>query len=217
MRRAEDHYLLNVARWIERSEANGPGERFVLWVQGCPLRCPGCHNPQFQPFRDATWMTVDDVEAKIRSVEGIEGVTLTGGEPFAQAQALAQLCGRLRGSGLSVMAYSGFTIEQLRAEVLPLSRKLLEQVDLLLDGPYREDLPSERPWRGSGNQRLIALTERYRAHVEEWNVPTGQQFEIHLDAAGGWVILGIPPKELVEFVVPGFKNSSEEKESSDVR
>jgi len=193
---------VNVAHTVDRCRVLGPGERFVLWVQGCPLRCPGCHNPQFQPFRHATWFTVDDLEERILAVSGVEGATYVGGEPFAQAQALADLSRRIRAKGLSVMVYSGFKLEQLRRGVLPHARALLAETDLLLDGPYREHLPSNRPWRGSDNQRLIPLTQRYRDKVVEWDRPSGQQFEVHFDAAGGIEILGIPPKELAQPPLP---------------
>lgn len=189
---------VNVAHLVERCRVLGPGERFVLWVQGCPLRCPGCHNPQFQPFVDATWVSIDNLEAVVLAVEGIEGVTYVGGEPFAQAQALAALSARLRRAGLSVMVYSGFTLEELEGGALPYARALLAEADLLLDGPYREDLPTRRPWRGSENQRLIALSDRYRGEVARWNEPTGQQFEVHFDGRGGFEILGVPPRELVQ-------------------
>jgi len=188
---------INVAHMVERCRVLGPGERLVLWVQGCPLRCPGCHNPQFQPFENATWIGVEELARAISAVAGIEGVTYVGGEPFAQAEALAGLSGFLHSSGLSVMAYSGFALEQLMDGVLPHSRQLLNQTDLLLEGPYMEDIPSERPWRGSDNQRLIALSDRYRSRIVEWNQPTGQQFEVRFDGDGGIEILGIPPRALL--------------------
>lgn len=200
---------VNVSHMVQRCRVLGPGERFVLWAQGCPLRCPGCHNPQFQPFRDACWLPIECLEERILSVQGIEGVTYVGGEPFAQAQALTGLSRRLRQRGLTVMVYSGFTYEELEGSVLPHSAALLRETDLLLDGPYRQDLPSDRPWRGSENQRLIALSKRYRKQLATWDEPTGRQFEVRLDENGGIEILGIPPGELVEqsiaFHTPGSR------------
>ncbi len=101
---------LNVAHWEPRSVVNGPGERFVLWLQGCPLRCPGCLNPELQPFVPRHRLTIAQVEALVASASGVEGVTFTGGEPLAQAAALAPLAQRLRRRGLTVMAYTGFTL-----------------------------------------------------------------------------------------------------------
>lgn len=191
------HDAVNVAHVVERCRVLGPGERFVLWVQGCPLRCPGCHNPDFLAFRDATWVDVDVLRARIMASPGIEGVTYAGGEPFAQAGALARLARAVRRSGLTVMAYSGYAIEELASGTLPDARLLLDSLDLLMDGPYRQELPTQKPWRGSDNQRLLALSARYADRVEAWNRPTGQDFEVRVHADGTLEVLGIPPVGLV--------------------
>ncbi len=90
---------LNIARWIERSAVNGPGERFVLWLQGCPLRCPGCWNPDTWDFRPRQMIDPQDLITLVSEVSGIEGVTLTGGEPFSQAAALIPVVRALRHRG----------------------------------------------------------------------------------------------------------------------
>jgi anaerobic ribonucleoside-triphosphate reductase activating protein len=184
---------VNVAHLVERCHVLGPGERSVIWAQGCPLRCPGCHNPGFLPFVDATWMTIGKLEGRILATTGIEGVTFVGGEPFSQARALGVLAQRVRRAGLSVMVYSGYTVEQLASGVEPYAKWLLYSADLLMDGGYRQELPTVRPWRGSDNQRLIALSSRYASQVEAWNQPLGQDFEIRMQADGTLEVLGIPP------------------------
>jgi len=186
---------VNIAHTVERCRVLGPGERFVLWVQGCPLRCSGCHNPQYQPFEDRQWLAVDELAQKILSVAGIEGITYVGGEPFAQAQALAKLSCKIRAVGFSVMTYSGFTYEELKQGCIAHADELLAETDLLLDGRYEQELLTDRPWRGSDNQRLIALSKRYAKEVETWNQPTGRQFEIHMGENGRLEVLGIPPIE----------------------
>ncbi len=184
---------VNVAHMVERCRVLGPGERFVIWVQGCPLRCPGCHNPQFQPFADGTWMTIGELERRILAVDGIEGVTFAGGEPLAQARALGVLAQRIRRTGLSVMAYSGFMLEELLSGIVPDAMWLLYSADLLMDGPYRRELPTQRPWRGSDNQRLIALSGGYAGQVDRWNEAVGQTFEVRIGPNGMVEVLGIPP------------------------
>ena len=195
---------VNVAHVVEHCRVLGPDERFVLWVQGCPRRCAGCHNPQFQPFEDRNWMSVDELCDIVLAVRGIEGVTFVGGEPFAQARALARLSRKLRAAGLSIMSYSGFTYEDLLSGSIPHAKELLGETDLLLDGPYRRDLPTDRLWRGSDNQRLICLTDRYRERIAEWNGPLGRQFELRLSRRGEIEVLGIPPADLSE---PGMSQS----------
>jgi len=189
---------VNVAHVVERCRVLGPGERFVIWVQGCPLRCPGCHNPQFLAFRDATWVDVGNLADRVETVRGIEGVTFVGGEPFAQARALASLAARLRDTGLSVMAYSGFTLDQLLAGVAPDALALLNACDLLMDGPYLRGSATQKPWRGSDNQQLIALSDRYATEqIAAWNQPVGQSFELRVAPDGTLEVLGIPPMDLV--------------------
>ena len=100
---------LNLARTLHRSAANGPGERFVVWVQGCPLACPGCWNPDTWSFERRVVRDIDELAAEILSVEDIEGVTFTGGEPFAQARALAELARRVRHRGLSAFVFGRCT------------------------------------------------------------------------------------------------------------
>ena len=188
--------MVNVAHVVDRCHVLGPGERFVIWVQGCPLRCPGCHNPQFLPFVDAMWMTVGELADRILATTGIEGATFVGGEPFAQTRALADLARHVRRAGLSVMTYTGYTVDELLSGVVADAMWLLYASDLLMDGPYRRDLPTQKPWRGSDNQQLIALSSRYAKEVEAWNRPVGQDFEIRVRADGTLEVLGIPPASL---------------------
>jgi len=197
---------VNVAHLVERCCVLGPGRRFAIWVQGCPRRCPGCHNPGFQPFRDADWMTVDSLAARIVGRCDVEGITLVGGEPFVQAEALAGLSRRVREAGMTVMTYTGYTYESLLRGDVPHAKSLLQASDLLMDGPYRRDLPTGKPWRGSDNQRLIALSFRYAEWIEGWNEPTGQDFEIRVGADGSIEVLGIPPADLSHPTVGNGRN-----------
>jgi anaerobic ribonucleoside-triphosphate reductase activating protein len=185
---------VNVAYLLPRCRVLGPGERFVIWVQGCPLRCHGCHNPDFLTFREIRWYTIEQLLDLIIPLEGLEGITFVGGEPFAQARALADLAAWVRRSGLSVMTYSGFTLTELQADRLPGSSLLLNCIDLLMDGPFQEDLPTRRPWRGSDNQHLYALSSRYAEQETAWNQPVGQDFEVRINPDGHLEVVGIPPE-----------------------
>jgi anaerobic ribonucleoside-triphosphate reductase activating protein len=184
---------VNVAHLVDRCRVLGPGDRYVIWVQGCPLRCPGCHNSDFLPLVDATRMTAEELESRIVAVDGIEGVTFVGGEPFAQARALGVLAQRVRRVGLTVMVYSGYTVEQLVSGVEPYAKWLLYSADLLLAGRCQQTFPTAKPWRDSDNQRLISLTSRYRGQIKEWNQPKEQDFEVRVRSAGTLGVLGLPP------------------------
>jgi len=157
---------LNVASFLPRSSVNGPGERAVLWVQGCDLRCPGCYNPGFLEWREHRTFSVDAVARAILNIDGIEGVTYSGGEPTLQAGALSILSRILRSEGLSVMCYSGHRYEELSSSSNPDVLTLLAEIDLLVDGPYLRTQVPGGLWRGSANQRLIALSDRYHELCE---------------------------------------------------
>ncbi len=158
---------LNVGAWQTRSVANGPGERFVLWLQGCPRRCPGCLSPEFQPFERRRVIPVEDMARRILSVPGIEGVTYTGGEPIVQARGLAELGERLQEAGLTVVCYTGETIEALQARDRPWITRMLASVDILIDGPYLQEEAANPLWRGSSNQRVHFLSPAYRHPVAQ--------------------------------------------------
>ena len=183
---------LNVASIVDRTEAEGPGVRFAIWVQGCPLRCPGCCNPEQLAFvpRDAV---SPDALAERALRAGVEGVSVLGGEPFAQAAALARFTQRVSAHGLSVMVYSGYTLEELRAWSDEGVSALLATTDLLVDGRYEAtQRTTARRWIGSTNQRLHFLTARYAP--DEACFHGRNTVEIHLREGelvlNGWPALG---------------------------
>ncbi len=163
---------LRVASLVPSTEAEGPGTRFALWFQGCPLRCPGCCNPEYLPFDGGEARTVGDIVAVLddsRDETGVEGITLLGGEPFAHAAAAAALATAAQERRLTVMTFTGFTLDHLRADPDPNVAELLTNIDILVDGPYlREQPDTERRWIGSTNQRIHFLTDRYRADDPCW-------------------------------------------------
>jgi len=162
---------IQVAHIAPCTEAEGPGKRFALWFQGCPLRCPGCCNPEFIPFEGGQSRTLVDVLFDLDSAhaDGIEGMTLLGGEPLAHAQAAAALASAARERGLSVMVFSGYTLEEAQAMRNADVDRLLQLTDILVDGPYVRELPDmSRRWVGSTNQQIHFLTGRYRADDPCW-------------------------------------------------
>ena len=164
--------VLSIAQIVPCTEAEGPGRRYALWFQGCPLRCPGCCNPEMLPFVGGPPRSVAEVLAEIaeaRDVDRIEGITLLGGEPLAHAAGAAALARGARARGLSVMVFTGYTLDEARALPDPAVGDLLAHTDIVVDGPYVRELPDhERRWIGSTNQRIHFLTDRYRADDPCW-------------------------------------------------
>jgi anaerobic ribonucleoside-triphosphate reductase activating protein len=148
---------INLYGVADDSIVDGPGIRLSVFTQGCRHHCPGCHNPAAQPFEGGISTSVCELWEKVEANPLLAGITLTGGEPFEQAEALYELARLTREKGLSVWAYSGYRFEELRAGVPnAASARLLEQTDVLVDGLFVAELKSlDARWRGSSNQRLI--------------------------------------------------------------
>lgn len=180
---------LNLHSFVARSRANGPGERAVVWVQGCPRKCAGCFNPDSQPFESKEQVTVDSLFDRIMAVKGIDGVTISGGEPFAQAEALVELAKRLHERGMSVVCYTGYTLEGLRLGQREDWNALLDQIDLLIDGPFVQSQRCFEPFRGSSNQHFYYLSGRISPEAVQDSV---QSVEFTLDADGQITTTGFP-------------------------
>lgn len=174
----------------------GPGDRAVLWVFGCCFDCPGCIAGN---FRHGTY-SEESAEhlAEWFLLTGRDGITLSGGEPMLQAAALAEMISRIRSRrDIGVIVYTGFHYEELRdkAEEDPGIRDLLRQTDILIDGPYMEDLNHNEPFRGSFNQRILSLTDRYKESIEEYYYRSeGRKVEVRI-SGDRTLMIGVPSRD----------------------
>jgi anaerobic ribonucleoside-triphosphate reductase activating protein len=188
---------LNIAFATIAKNVLGPGRRRILWVQGCPRRCPGCITPQMQSFEDREWVEVEALAERF-GTDDVEGLTFVGGEPFSQAVGLASLVEVLqRRHPWSVMTYTGHNYADLQKGSAEWS-ELLKRTDILVDGEYMQERACDLLWRGSDNQTMYFLTDRYR-HLEPLCSHRGRYLEFTLDATGAMVMIGIPP--------PGFDHN----------
>ena len=153
---------LRISGVIEESIVDGPGFRYVIFTQGCPHGCPGCHNPQTHDFNGGTLIDPLCLLPEIDENPLLSGVTFSGGEPFVQPKALLPLAREIKKRGLHLLIYSGYTYEQLldMAETNGDIKRLLSITDILVDGPYIEALRDlDLKYRGSANQKLIILNK----------------------------------------------------------
>ncbi|CBN54035.1 MULTISPECIES: 4Fe-4S single cluster domain-containing protein [Kamptonema] len=180
---------LNIMGYVDESEVNGPGCRAVIWVQGCLRECPGCFNTASWSFEMNQLMSIDTLAHKILSNPRHEGVTFSGGEPFWQAPALAQLARQVKAAGLNVMSFTGFTLEQLHSPYAPAGvEDLLAELDILIDGPYIESLAVNRPDSlvSSSNQQVHVFNPELSDRLT-W---ASDQVEIHVLKDGSRIITG---------------------------
>lgn len=181
---------LRVARWLRRSSVNGPGERLVVWVQGCTLRCRGCWNPDTWSAAGGEVTSTASLLALYSATPGLEGITMSGGEPFQQADATAELCEAVQRAGGSVMVFTGYDLAELTS---PSHLRLLDAVDILVAGRYDQTQPLPgHGWRGSANQQVHFLTGRHSPS----DLPLAPEFEIHIEADGRLSLTGFPPSGL---------------------
>ena len=192
-------HWLNLASRLPCTEAEGPGRRAALWVQGCNKRCPGCCNPAYLQLAERELVSASSVLEWLQNahnVHDLEGVTFLGGEPMLQAQGLAVVAQGAQLLGLSVMVFSGYTKAELEVLQLPGSVQLLQYTDVLVDGPYDANLPEHsRRWAGSTNQQFHYLTARYDDRIEI-DGEVERVVEVRLRTDGSMFINGWPEKVL---------------------
>lgn len=180
----------------------GPGSRYCLWVQGCPRSCPGCVAGNTHRMEDGKQIETGALSWEI-ALSHADGLTISGGEPFLQAPALAELIKFVRQiRPMGVIVYTGYLYEELLQ--MPEATEFLSQIDLLIDGPYVRELDDHKGLRGSSNQRVIPLTDVYRTVAQEYHdLSRQQQFFAH---SGELHAVGLPDNDGV-YNIPNLKFS----------
>lgn len=189
----EYHYpipqgYLNIAELYPATKVLGPGKRFVLWMQGCRKKCENCGSPEWRIIKPATIMTPEEVSILILKTNEIEGITLSGGEPILQAEGLVRLIELVKKKrDLSVICFTGYTLEELKECNNTAIHKLIHLLDVLIDGPYTDELNDNKGLRGSNNQNIHFLTPRYRDKEKKfYNWPREReivikdQYDLHI-------------------------------------
>ncbi len=158
---------LRVAGIVKESVVDGPGFRYVIFAQGCIHGCKGCHNPDTHALDGGYVVDTDSLYEDIKQSRYIDGVTFSGGEPFLQSEAFIHIAEKLKESNINIVCYTGFAFEELLAGKDESRSRLLGLVDMLIDGPYMEELRDiGLAFRGSKNQRIIDV----RASLREQRV-----------------------------------------------
>ena len=162
MNESNDENKIKISGIVKESTVDGPGFRYVVFTQGCPHHCKGCHNPQTHSFDGGSYIDIDTILEDVKKNPLLRGVTISGGEPFMQAKKIAKLLSKIDRKKLSTIVYTGFLYEDLlnNANENNGYMDLLKQADLLIDGKFAEDLMDENLlFRGSSNQRVIKCKE----------------------------------------------------------
>lgn len=193
--------LILISALKPQCEVLGPGKRYAIWVQGCPFACPGCIADSMHSFEEGRLIPIQTLAHSILETEDIEGITVSGGEPFAQPQELAELFRLLREKrNLGIIVYTGFLYEDLQALVPehPEIGDMLSYIDLLVDGPFRQELNQNYGLKGSSNQRTILLTQRYCDALPLYNAPDSPRKVEWYTEAHQTFMAGVPSIQMMK-------------------
>ncbi|GHT42295.1 anaerobic ribonucleoside-triphosphate reductase activating protein [Planctomycetales bacterium] len=189
--------MLQVARKKAFCKVLGPGTRSVIWFHGCPRRCLGCIADTMNETVEFETVSPPQLADWVKGNTDIEGITLSGGDPFFQPpNELTEFLALVKEKkDLSVLCYTGYTLEELQND--DGKQQVLLCIDILIDGQYIQEQDEGQRWRGSGNQRFHFLTERYRSEAAEWYAAKERQVEIELDLNGKLLISGVPSSDFI--------------------
>lgn len=179
---------VQVHAFLPESSVNGPGLRSVLWVQGCFMACPGCFNPETHSMSGGESWSVEEILSRIPNT--VEGISISGGEPFLQVAACYSLARACHGRGLTVLVYTGYRWEFLAQGTSEDAKALLGECDYLIDGRFEASSRSNHPWVGSGNQRVLQMKPTVRI-LNEAPEPLNEALgELHITPSGDIIITG---------------------------
>ena len=180
---------MRIYKIIENTAVEGPGKRFCIWLQGCSKHCKGCFAVETWDYDAGEEYGTKKLMEMIKSQKDIEGVTFLGGEPFDQSEELAKLAKKIKKNNLSIVCFTGYKIEELKAKNDKSVNELLGTIDLLIDGGFEKDkFDLSRPWVGSSNQRYIYLSDRYnKKEIMKYK----NKIEVHIDSDGKMEINGM--------------------------
>ena len=208
--------------YVEHRESQtrvlGPGLRYALWLQGCKKRCTGCINPEgWSLTSGGTYIPVHMLLSEIKAVNGLRGITVSGGEPFLQAGALAQLVSSVKNeTELDIMVFSGYTLHELQVQSQKSSAivQILKNIDLLVDGEYRAEENHNQMYRGSGNQRIYDLSGKYMPYLRRMELGENRSFEfVCRGKEQDLFTVGIPPQGFQKVFWQQIKNRQMKEEN----
>jgi anaerobic ribonucleoside-triphosphate reductase activating protein len=177
---------------VASTQSLGPYSRFAIWVQGCLKRCPGCISKDSQALDGGYDADTSDLAANVINTPNIEGITISGGEPFLQSEALVDLIKRVKSKkDIGVIVYTGNDFEEVK------ENELAGLCDIIIDGTYREDLNDGLSLRGSSNQNICLITERYAKEAKNIYGVQGRKIELHI-MEGRTTMVGIPDKKSLQ-------------------
>ena len=184
---------LRISHYVDETKVLGPFVRSALWVHGCCFNCEGCLAKEMNS-REYKAADAEKLAEHFLSVKDTDGITISGGEPFLQAEALSLMIRRIRDTrpDYGVIIYTGFTFEELKDKNNASTYEMLGMADIIIDGRYVKELDDGVPYRGSSNQRILLLTDRYKDISKEYYNTSGKR-NIEIQVTGKNIyMVGVP-------------------------
>lgn len=198
--------LLNINSFVPTTNVLGPYSRFGLWTQGCHFDCLGCMSKDTHSTENGKLYTIQSLVKLILKYNN-EGITISGGEPFLQAQELTKMLHAIKKErDFGVIVYSGYTLEELSCKKE--AQALLQEIDILIDGRYEEEQNDNISLRGSSNQKVHLLTDRYKDIYKDYYDKQRREIEIYIEDNGP-IVIGIPKIGTVEKIKNHIKDKNE--------
>ncbi|MBQ9940007.1 MAG: radical SAM protein [Clostridia bacterium] len=186
------NHTLRIYMVVPCSEVLGPYKRFIVWVQGCNRRCKGCIARDSWELDGGELLKIDDLVQQILHQDNIEGITVSGGEPFLHQEALCELISKVRKhKDLGVIIYTGMNYEEIK------DTDLAKMADIIIDGEYIEELNDDKSLRGSCNQNVICVSDRYCDVIDSLYGHNGRKVEF-IPNDGRFDMIGIPSKSVTD-------------------
>ena len=185
--------VISLGHRLDRSEIYGPGLRAVFWTQGCNLACKGCWNTQYWSKKGGNTILVSRLLEELDSIDGIEGITLLGGEPLQQAEASLQLIKGCKEKGLTVFLYTGYEPNEFDANM----QQCFDLCDIAVTGRFVQELrDTTLRWRGSTNQQVHFISNAYDDSV----LKEQTEVECHILPNGEIRMVGYAEEELASMI-----------------
>ncbi len=189
---------MKISHYIERTSVLGPYSRSALWVHGCCFSCEGCLAKEMNvgPYKE---YSPDELSEFFLKVADTEGITISGGEPFLQAEELTKMLDCIKAKrDYGVIIYTGFLNDELEKKNDTGVQRLLQHIDILVDGHYVKELDDGKPYRGSSNQKIHLMTDRYKSVFEDYyNGTDKRNIEIDVEKDNVYMV-GVPSKNGIE-------------------
>lgn len=184
---------MNIARILYPVQVLGPGNRIGLWLCGCARACKGCSNPELwnpRPEYEIEPNKVFELIGKIASTHKVDGFTITGGEPMDQPKELASLIKLMTSVSEDILIYTGYRLEVLRGKEDEWTDYILREAAVLIDGEYIEELNDDTVLRGSSNQKVHILKDKYAERYQQYLAESHNQIQ-NFATSDGIVSVGI--------------------------